>query len=80
MRRYIDALSLNEFEQILLLYDILLDRKESLKLLRCLRANYELMMSEHYGQLLDMLIHLSEHQMTLSQAHQLVIHFKYQSA
>ena len=76
MFHYLDVISLNEFEQILLLYDIILDRRETLKLLLFLRHNmiaiYRLDLAR---QLSDSMVHLTDGHMTCNQALDVIIYF-----
>ncbi|MBO6047376.1 MAG: hypothetical protein J6P61_06485 [Erysipelotrichaceae bacterium] len=76
MYHYLDIISLNEFEQILLLYDMILDRKEALKLLLFLRHNRDMVYEiDKASQIAEHLIYLSHHHISFDQALDLIIYF-----
>lgn len=76
MYHYLDIISLNEFEQILLLYDMILDHKEALKLLLFLRHNRDMVYElDQALQIAQHLIHLSDHHISIDQALDLIIYF-----
>ena len=79
MYHYLDIISLSEFEQILLLYDMILDRKDALKLLLFLRHNRSHIDELHQvWQIAQHLIDLTHHHISYEQALDLIIYFHWQ--